>query len=132
MPGGRPTKRTPEAREAIILALRNGDPLMTAAAMGGIHYDTFVEWRKADAEFSDAVERAIQYGKHSLVEIVRKAAPKTWQAGAWLLERRWPEDFARREQLTIDLTQHAAKAAEEAGLDPAEVLAEAERIVRAA
>ena len=55
----------------------------------------------------------------------------SWQAAAWWLERRRYDDFAQRSkvEMTIDLKEEAKRIAEKDGLDPAEVMAEAERIM---
>jgi hypothetical protein len=48
------------------------------------------------------------------------------------LERRKYQDYARRDkvEMTIDVRKEAERLASELGLDPAEVLAEAEAIMR--
>ena len=58
--------------------------------------------------------------------------PKTWTAAAWWLERRKNSDYARRDkvEMTVDLRREAERLAAEQGLDPSEVLAEAEAIMR--
>src|SRR6516164_2012424 len=44
-----------------------------------------------------------------LFKTIREQAPETWQAGAWALERRYPEVFAKPEaQLNIVATAQAA------------------------
>lgn len=35
-------------------------------------------------------------GEDALVGIIREAAVKSWQAGAWLLERRYPDRWGKR------------------------------------
>lgn len=51
------------------------------------------------AAFFDKVKRA--RGTFVAVNVagIAKAAEENWQARAWLLERRYPEEFARRERL---------------------------------
>jgi len=68
-----------------------------------------------------------------LVAGIRVAGKTDWRANAWLLERRWPDDYARREKVEMDVNirQHAEKIAKELGLDPDEVIREAERIASA-
>lgn len=99
MAGGRPTKQTDETRDAIIAALQKGYPRSAAAAAGGIAYSTMREWEKAFPEFSEALEKAEGAAKSDLVDKV--AAAKSWQAAAWLLERRWPTEFAQRKALEM-------------------------------
>jgi len=124
-----------------------GCPLAVAAAAGGMHYDTLNEWRKANREFSESVEKAEQRAQQLLLGRIRHASeqgmvitrkdgeiveyPGAWQAAAWLLERRWPAQYARREHvdLTVSVEKVAERIAAQSGLDPAQVIAEAEAIV---
>jgi hypothetical protein len=34
--------------------------------------------------------------KAKMVTLISAAAPTNWNAAAWLLERRWPEEFGRQ------------------------------------
>ena len=44
-----------------------------------------------------AVGQAQAEAVAGMLESVRHAAARNWQAAAWFLERRFPEDFSRRE-----------------------------------
>lgn len=45
----------------------------------------------------DALEQAKVDRLMNLLAIIEQAAPKQWQAAAWLLEREWPDRYARPE-----------------------------------
>ena len=128
------SKLTDQRVEAILSALRAGCTRRAAAAMGGIHYTTFYEWMHNDATLTNAVEIAEQEAEAFFTAAVTRAAqdPKTWTAAAWWLERRKYADYARRDkvEMTIDIRKEAERVAADLGLDPAEVLAEAEAIMR--
>jgi len=67
-----------------------------AALAGGINYDTLNEWRKKYSDFSDAIKKA--EGECVVMRLARinKAGQEgTWQADAWTLERRYPQDYGR-------------------------------------
>jgi len=108
---GRKAKLTPEMRDRIATAIRAGVYVETAAAMTGIHKDTFYYWLKRGAagrdqgvvnlytEFSDAIEKATAEGEARLVGMVSKAASNQWQAAAWMLERKSPARWGRRDSL---------------------------------
>jgi FMN phosphatase YigB (HAD superfamily) len=102
--------------------------------MGEISPNTFYRWLDADDTLRDSVERAESEAEAFFSAAVAKAAqdPKTWTAAAWWLERRKYQDYARRDkvEMTIDVRKEAERLATELGLDPAEVLAEAEAIMR--
>jgi transposase len=92
----RPTKYTPETAKKIYDAIRVGATYELACAYAGISYETFNQWRKAKAQFSEAVKEAeggaaIKW----LAQIDKAAQDGTWQAAAWKLERRYPREYGR-------------------------------------
>jgi hypothetical protein len=90
------TKRTPTARERIIEALKLGATHQRACAAAGIKKTTFYDWLARDPDFSEAVNAAEWYAAEQALRAIRRAAREgTWQAGAWLLERRYPEEYGR-------------------------------------
>jgi len=100
--------------------------------VGDINPTTLYDWMNRDPTFAHAVEKAEGEAEATFTAIVAQASITSWQAAAWWLERRKYADYARREKvdMSIDLKQEAQKIAAEMGLDPAEVLAEAEAIMR--
>lgn len=124
MAGGRPTKRTKEVEVKIGEALRAGNTRKAACHYAGISQETFCTWVEQFPEFSELVKKAEADCEVAFVAVIKKAAvghPATkivtksrtingvtetetttteyteysWQAGAWWLERRKPEDYAR-------------------------------------
>ena len=106
MPGGRPSKLTPEVQEAICSALSDGNTRKDSAAVAGTTYKSFGVWmRKGRAEpdgeygaFRAAVKKAEAEAVTRNVGIIKTAAETTWTAAAWWLERRRPADFGKRER----------------------------------
>jgi transposase len=106
---GRPTKRTEAVLKPLFKAIRIGVPYKLACMAAGISYDCFNHWRKQDPEFDRQVEQAAAEPAVKLFNTIRQQAPQAWQAGAWSLERRYPEMFAKPEaQLSIVATAQAA------------------------
>jgi len=106
---GRPTKRTEAVLKPLFKAIRIGVPYKLACMAAGISYDCFNHWRKQDPEFDSQVEQAAAESAVKLFNTIRQQAPETWQSGAWALERRYPEMFAKPEaQLNIVATAQAA------------------------
>jgi hypothetical protein len=97
-------KRTPERLEKILAAVRQGVTLTTAAKLAGMHVGTLGEWRRSDPAVDAEVKKAVAESEVALVQTVQTAAQKQWQAAAWLLERRWPERWARRD-IVIDVSK---------------------------
>ena len=120
MPGGRPTKLTPEIQHRVVQALGSGNTRTASAAFARIGLSTFERWltdpRPKYQEFRAAVEKAEADAEVRNVAIIQKAAPETWQAAAWWLERRRPQDWARTERLDL---KHAGKVEVEHGVDVA-------------
>lgn len=109
MPGGRPSKLTPELQARICEAIRAGNYIETAAAYAGVHKATLYDWLKRGAnanagkfrEFSDAVEKALADAEARDVALIAKAATEHWQAAAWRLERKFPDKWGRRQRLDV-------------------------------
>lgn len=100
---GRPTKRTPETVKRLCDAIRLGASYADACGYAGVSFETFNEWRKDFPEFSDAVKEAEGSGRVQLIAKIQKAANDgNWQAAAWMLERRDPQNYGRtmRTQVT--------------------------------
>ncbi len=129
-PAGRRTIRSAEREQAVLNALRVGNTRRAAAAAAGIGKTLFYAWME-DGTFADAVEKAEADAELRFVGVIAKAAPASWQAAAWWLERRHHEDYGRHDR--TDMTMDVRKAIEELTNDPVEAaaaLAEAERLAK--
>lgn len=127
----RPTKRTPEVETAILNALRVGNTRTDAALAAGISLGTLSTWCARYPEFLADVEKAEADARLRFVGIIATAAKTSWQAAAWFLERRMPQQWGRRERVEVamDAKREAERLA--AGLDGVSVedlVAEADRI----
>jgi len=131
---GMPTKRTPERAVAVIKALRNGGTMESAAGYAGISRMTLWEWKRDVPALALLMEQAETFAEQSLVDDIRTAGRTTWQASAFLLERRWAKRWARRDKtdVTIETKRYAKQLADKYGLDEAEIIARAEELVAAA
>jgi transposase len=125
-PTGRPTLLTPERARRITDLLTAGNTMETAAQGAGVAPATLYSWiargraerdrltahhaakpRPAEARFLsflEAVEKARADAEANLVSYILAAAmePKTWQAAAWLLERRDPQKWGRPWRQPVD------------------------------
>ena len=126
----RPSKYTAETLTRVEEALSQGATYQLASAYAGITYETFNTWRGKFSEFSDAVKKAeARAAVGWLAQIERAATEGSWQAAAWKLERRYPDDWGRKERLDISIKRMAEQLAAEHGLDAEALIREAERIV---
>lgn len=108
----RKTKLTPELQEEICKYIEIGVPNKQAALACGISETTFYNWIKRGEntnsgkyfKFLESVKKAQAKNVLRNVAIIEKAAQeKNWQAAAWILERKYPEDWGRKEYHQQDI-----------------------------
>jgi hypothetical protein len=131
MPGGRPTKLTPEVQQEIGQNIIDGLSFADSAEMAGITYETFNNWMKEGKTASEGIYfQFFQYiktcemeGKKENIRIIREAGRNgNWPASAWLLERRYPDEFGRKDRLSADLNnKHSGQIKLELNVDDCSV-----------
>jgi len=95
----RQTKYTPERARRFLDAIKVGSTQRLAASFAGVDEDTIIRWRKRFAEFADAIKEAEGGAVVGwLAKIERAANDGNWQAAAWKLERRYPDEYGKRVQ----------------------------------
>ena len=116
---GQPLKLTRDVHDRITEAVETGATYEVAAIAAGIHRDTFRVWREQGetdraaglttiySDLAAAVQDARARGEVELARKIRAHASLDWKAAAWLLERRHPERWARREHVDLELTERA-------------------------
>jgi hypothetical protein len=95
-------------------ALRVGATYELAAKFAGISYATFLRWRQRAETAKDGTALALLRDRMALVEgeaaigwlakIELAASEGNWQAAAWKLERRYPEQYSREAVKKVALT----------------------------
>jgi hypothetical protein len=107
---GAPTIFNEELGARVVQVLRAGGYLETAAAVAGVSRRRLNEWlRKGDPaganpryepfrRWRERVESAKAEAEARNVALIAQAATSNWQAAAWLLERLYPERWARPSQ----------------------------------
>lgn len=107
---GRPCKLTPEVHQRIVQFLRHGNSQKAAAEAAGITERTMQNWlEKGEAssrsrffQFFQDCKKAQAEWQASMVRVVERHAVgagdlmPTWQAAAWLLERRDHKNWGRK------------------------------------
>jgi len=91
---GEPTACTPDVQDKIIACVKLGMSIRRTAPIVGISRTTLDNWRvmaqggvQPYADFWKRYEAAKVEGEAFFLGIIASAAPKTWQAAAWMLER---------------------------------------------
>ena len=90
-------------QEGITTALRlcrAGLPDCQIAAVLGVRADTYSRWinhpkTENQTQLSQALKKADAEREAALVTRIMRASDNTWQAAAWLLERRYPDRYAK-------------------------------------
>lgn len=106
---GRKTKLTPEITNQICNLIEKGLPYSFVCEAVGIHKDTFYDWmkkgeagKKEFSDFSDSVNRSKANFALKCLERVNQAADNgSVFCATWLLEKRFPEEFGKRENINI-------------------------------
>lgn len=116
---GAPLKISRPLIDTIVQSIRRGVTYDVAAQAAGIHRSTLIAWRERGeldleehtdslfAYFADELTRATAAGELGLVERISAHGLVDWRAAAWLLERRHPERWARRDRLDVEVSERA-------------------------
>lgn len=97
-------KLTPQLQAEISELLKLGCYIETACAIVGISRSTYYNWiNKAKASnrrnkytlFMDAVGHAQAYDEARLVRNIRLSSDGKWRASAWMLERRFTNNWGK-------------------------------------
>jgi hypothetical protein len=126
------TKRTRPRLDALVQGLEGGMTRRAACAWAGFHHAQLYRWMRA----SDAVRVAVETAEGKAearfgLQVLKAATDGTWQAAAWWLERRRPDDYAQRGRidLRMELASEVDRIAAEKGLDRDEVMEEVRRLL---
>lgn len=117
--GGRPSKYTDETLDDLISALEAGNNLADSCVAAGISTATLEDWRRDKPGFSDLIKQAEKKAKTERLKRINNAGINGhWQADAWYLERRYPDEFARK--LVIEIKPEHDAIMKKLGITPAE------------
>lgn len=106
---GRTSKLTEELTTILCENIELGLSYRLTCQAAGIAFQTFNEWMKAGEagkdekhiKFYNRVQAAEANCASENLKRIREAAKHTWQAGAWLLERRYPSEYGRKDHLDM-------------------------------
>ena len=107
------TKLTPELQENFCKAIENGDSILGACGYVGITERTYYNWmdRAAEAKgrtkfvkFKECVDKAKAKALHNFEQVITRASTEHWQAAAWMLERRHPNMYGKKDKIEADVT----------------------------
>ena len=111
---GAKEKCTKEAIERAVDLKKGGAHNKDIAAALGIHQSTFYEWLSnpksaKQKEFSERIKKAEADYKNALLVTIEKASrERDWKAAAWLLERKYPDEYARTDRIQAQVQQETS------------------------
>lgn len=105
----KPTTLLKKVKEEICGYVENGNTFKDAFTLAGVGESTFYDWKKRGkediaegkvsiyADFHQSLEKSLSMFKAWHIQNIMKAAKedKQWTASAWLLERKFREEFGR-------------------------------------
>lgn len=129
MPAGRPTLLTPELIRQAAALLPRALYVETVAAQLGVTAHTFRAWMRSGAkervrreqgkapdpkldlhcEFSTVIKKASADAEADFLSCVQAAGTQSWQALAWVLERRFPQRWATNRGELRELAKQIAR-----------------------
>lgn len=103
---GRKTKLSQKITDAFTKAIGEGVSIVAACQFAGVCERTYYTWTsKGEAgkepyiQFVQAIKKAEAKAEQRWVRVIETHAADTWTAAAWLLERRFPDRWGRRERV---------------------------------
>ena len=88
---------TDEVIERILAAIRLGLHPQRAAEANGVAASTLKMHKKRHPEFVTLIKEAEAIAESTFLGKIMRHTDDQWTACAWMLERRWPERWAKRE-----------------------------------
>jgi len=78
-----------------------------AASQAGLSMYTVDKWRQNDPEFAELFDAAVDYAEAVMLSEIRQQgrAREDWRATAWILERRFPERWALRKEVDMNVNK---------------------------
>ena len=102
--------KTKQHRDELLENLRSGMSIVAACALSGVSRSTYYNWVKSDQEWAEEAEAAIRFGEAVQVARISQAGSDDWRAAAWLLERRFPNEWGPKQEIGITQTNDGGAA----------------------
>jgi hypothetical protein len=93
----RPRKLDEVKQREICALISVGCDRRSAARYVGCTAETIRLTAKRDRQFAERLDQAEMRHKFQQLQNIHQAGKTSWRAAAWLLERKYPDQFARRD-----------------------------------
>ena len=95
------SEMTDTAIEAILRGIRLGLHPERAAQAAGVTLGSFRMHKKRNPGFVMSIKEAEATAEQGFLARLLRHTEKQWTACAWMLERRWPERWSKREHVEV-------------------------------
>ena len=98
-----PTRTQKAIKEEIIENLKTGMTIEASAVLAGVCRTTYYNYRDRDPKFAEEADQASRWAEAICLERIKQAAMDRmdWKAWAWILEKRFPDDYGKRQELQV-------------------------------
>ena len=103
-PRGSVTVMTKEMEDAIIKTVKLGLHPERAAEAHGVTASTMRNHKARNPTFATRIKEAESGAERGFLGLIIGHTEIQWTAAAWILERRWPERWAKREPTMTEAT----------------------------
>jgi hypothetical protein len=104
---------TPDVEEAILRGVRLGLHADRAAMAAGVKPSTMRMHKKANPEFLTAIKEAEAVAERGFLSRIIQHSQRHWTAAAWMLERRFPDRWSKREHVEVSTRGEAKQLLED-------------------
>lgn len=89
--------------------------IKAACAVSGISKQTYYNWLEksgVDGKWAEEVEAAIRFSEAVQLQRLKDniEARQDWRGNAWLLERRFPEEYGAKREVEVNVNDSSKKA----------------------
>lgn len=91
--------------DVVLNYVRSGLFIQQACLAAGVSMRTFQEWRQKDPRLSASLKKAEAEFERTHIQNITTHAAKDWKASAWMLERKYPQRYAKREAPEVKVRQ---------------------------
>jgi transposase len=100
-------KYSPKKLDSIKQSLHGGASISGACGAAGISVKTFYRWKDEIPEFREMVEASQAAAEKALLKKI--LASEDWRAAAWILERRYPDEWAKRQEHEVIIEKKSSE-----------------------
>lgn len=95
---------TRKKQNKFLMWLSIGLTIKDAAEASGFSERTIYDWKnEQNCSFRSRVTQAMDYSRRFAIAQIHKHANKDWKAAAWLLERKYPKEWAEVKKAQVDI-----------------------------